>query len=92
MGGAQVDNVCQGIQFFQEDPNKVKIGDVWLGGTDSSGKPTTIPLPRGVDVTAPTGMRVICDKFPRHSTISLVIILIAFNRGQNGVLPSTPVA
>lgn len=86
MGGIEEDNVCSHIRLFQENSNKVKIGDAWLGGTDSSGKPMTIPLGKPIDVTAPTGLRVICDTFPRHSTISLVIVLIAFNPGRNGVL------
>jgi hypothetical protein len=90
VGAGQMDNVCPSIQFFQDTKEKTQIRGMWLNTTDpSTGKAGTIPLPRPIDLTAPTGLRLICDKFPRHSEIKLVVVLVAFNHSNNGVLPQT---
>jgi hypothetical protein len=87
-GISRIDNVCQGMQLFQEDVNGKRVPEMWLNGTNDKGKPEDIPITGAIQMS-PSGTGVICDKFPHHSTISLVVALMAINRGINGGPPAT---
>src|SRR6202035_4404133 len=71
-GAAQITQIPN-VSFFAE-ASKSPFSSAQLGGTDASGKEITIPLPMPLDVSHPTGFRLVCDKFPRHSIVKIVLI------------------
>jgi hypothetical protein len=82
-GAGQLEPVCSGFQVFS---NKHTEGRIGL--TDSKSQNTTVRA-GAVDLTEPSKVRVICGRFPRHSTFSIVVVVIAYNHPQNGRLPDT---
>ena len=69
-GAGQITDI-PGVSFFAERSH-APISAAWLNRTDSSGKPVTIPLPRPLDLSKPTGLKLVCDKFPKRSTFQIV--------------------
>jgi hypothetical protein len=83
VGATQQENVCSGIQFFKEQDTG-EIDAAMVEVEDASGKTTKIPTSRPVDLSRPSRLRVVCDKFPRHSTVNIVAVMIAFNHALPG--------
>ncbi|HVP44736.1 MAG TPA: hypothetical protein VMS96_15000 [Terriglobales bacterium] len=55
--------------------------EMWLEGVDNEGKPFRFPAPVSINMDRPTGIRILCDRFPKHSTINLILVSAALNYG-----------
>jgi hypothetical protein len=90
MGGAQLEQICPDLQIFRGPANTtLQLADGTIEGKDSAGKPVQIPLPRPLDLSAPTGLRLRCSKIPRRSTTPLVVVTIAYNQAHAAALAPT---
>jgi hypothetical protein len=82
-GVGQLEPVCAGIRVFPVDSSEAYL-DL---KEEHSGKTIQTPPVVPIDVGNPSRIRVVCDKFPRHSSISLVVAIVSFNRSNGAEMP-----
>jgi hypothetical protein len=79
LGAVQITQIPN-VNFFAE-ASKSPFGSAELSGADSSGNEVAIPMPIPMDASHPTGFRMVCDRFPKHSTIKIILISAGLNYG-----------
>jgi hypothetical protein len=52
--------------------------------TDPQGKRYQVPVGRNINIGRPTGIRLMCDRFPQHTTIKLILASVALNYAPPG--------
>lgn len=67
-------------------PDDQPMPAVWLGGTDDSGKPVTVPIVPTGPVVSPV-YRVFCPRLLSNDTIRAVIASVALNPAIGGKFP-----